>query len=352
MAIINTFPLDSTLNDKDAWAGADFASKLTKQYTAKSVADYLNTKGKVSIAGQMNYKFVIAPYLEEGVFAFPGGGGNGTEWSSITSIVISVLDLSGQDITSLLTYLIDEQVLFQDVSGKGSFGHYIVRGLQPSDSLGYRILTLEYLGGSGTVRMNEYYSLANFYMEIGATGVTSVDASDTTFVSMTPTTPSVGNVELTSSLSATGTPGIGTFLRGDNTWAADNNTIYYMSSTQESATEVDLRLTSSAAVVDTVKLVAGENIEIVDNGSNQVTFNASKLDSSFKEFTYTAGTLGIIKKYEDATKTTELVTQTFTYTNGLLTQLVTLYIATNVTSTKAFAYDANNKLISITETIS
>ena len=297
MAIINTFPLDIAINDKDAWVGADFVSKSTKQYTAKAVADYLNIKGKVSIAGQMNYKFVDVPYFEESAFAFLGGGGDGTEWSNITSLVISVLDLSGQNIMPLLTYLIDEQVLFQDVEGKGSFGHYIVRGLESTEAGGYKLLTLEYIGGNGEVRLNEHYSLANFYMEIGASGVTSVDTSDTTFISMTPQNQSAGNVELTASLSATGTPDDTTFLRGDNSW-----------------------------------------VTIPIDPTN-----------SFKEFTYIAGDLSVIRVYEDSTKTTELLTKTFTYTNGLLTQLVSLDIASNITLTKVFVYDASGNLINITE---
>ena len=41
---------------------------------------------------------------------------------------------------------------------------------------------------------------------------------------MTPTTPTSGNVEITASLSATGTPDNTKFLRGDNVWARANET--------------------------------------------------------------------------------------------------------------------------------
>jgi len=39
--------------------------------------------------------------------------------------------------------------------------------------------------------------------------------------------------------------------------------------------DVDITLTGSDATTDTVKLVAGTNITLADNGSNQVTINAS-----------------------------------------------------------------------------
>ena len=53
------------------------------------------------------------------------------------------------------------------------------------------------------------------------------------------------------------------------------NTTYDYSSIQAPGGSVDLKLTGSDASVDTVKLVAGNNITLADNGSNQVTITAS-----------------------------------------------------------------------------
>ena len=96
MAIIYSYPYDQTITDTDAWVGTDSVNRQTKQYTARAVADYLNINGKVAIAGQMNYQFVQEPSYKAGTFAFAAGGGDDTRWSSITSIVISNMDLSGQ----------------------------------------------------------------------------------------------------------------------------------------------------------------------------------------------------------------------------------------------------------------
>ena len=54
---------------------------------------------------------------------------------------------------------------------------------------------------------------------IGVGSVQSIDTSNTSFINMTPTMPATGNVELTASLSASGTPDNTKFLRGDNVWA-------------------------------------------------------------------------------------------------------------------------------------
>lgn len=56
--------------------------------------------------------------------------------------------------------------------------------------------------------------------------------------------------------------------------AADNNTTYDLGSAQ-STNDVDVTLTGSDATTDTVKLVAGTNITLTDNGSNQVTIDAA-----------------------------------------------------------------------------
>ena len=197
MAIIYSYPYDQIVTDTDAWVGTDSINRQTKQYTAKAVADYLNINGRIAIAGQMNYQFVEDPSFKAGTFAFPAGQGDNTPWSSITSVVISNMDLSGQIVSPFLEYLIDEQVMFQDVAGKGSFGHYIMRGYAQIGVTNFYTLTLEYIGGNGSIDMDHYYTLVNFYLEQAAStgGVISIDTCDSTaFIDMTPTTPTSGDV--------------------------------------------------------------------------------------------------------------------------------------------------------------
>jgi len=51
-------------------------------------------------------------------------------------------------------------------------------------------------------------------------GVTSFTATSGSFITLTPNTLQTGAATLTATLSATGTPGASTYLRGDNTWAS------------------------------------------------------------------------------------------------------------------------------------
>ena len=274
MAIIYSYPYDQTIADTDAWVGTDSVNRQTKQYTAKAVADYLNINGKVAIAGQMNYQFIQDSSTKSGTFAFAGSGGN-TAWSNVTSIVISKSDLSGQVVSPFLAYLVDEQVMFQDVADKGSFGHYIMRGYTQIGTTNFYTLTLEYLGGNGSITIDHYYTLVNFYLELGATGVDSVKGIDTAFIDMTPTSAQTGNVEVTASLSATGTPDNTKFLRGDNTWAEADKTFIFV----QSVSSTDWTIQHNMGKFPSVVVVNNNNIvmygDITYTDSNNLTINFS-----------------------------------------------------------------------------
>ena len=284
MAIIYSYPYDQTITDTDAWVGTDSVNRQTKQYTAKAVADYLNIKGKVAIAGQMNYKFIQDPSFKAGTFAFATGSGDDTPWSSITSIVISNMDLSGQIVSPFLEYLVDEQVMFQDVAGKGSFGHYIMRGYSQIGTTNFYTLTLEYLGGNGSIDMDHYYTLVNFYLESTAGGsVASLDTNNTGFIDMTPTSPSTGNVVVEASLSATGTPDNTKFLRGDNVWAIANETYTFAQASASATWTVQHNLDKFPSV--TMVLSTGQkgygDIVYIDENNLTITFASAESGKAY-----------------------------------------------------------------------
>lgn len=277
MAIIYSYPYDQIVTDTDAWVGTDSINRQTKQYTAKAVADYLNINGRIAIAGQMNYQFVEDPSFKAGTFAFPAGQGDNTPWSSITSVVISNMDLSGQIVSPFLEYLIDEQVMFQDVADKGSFGHYIMRGYTQIGVTNFYTLTLEYIGGNGSIDMDHYYTLVNFYLESASTvGVNSIDTSDTAFIDMTPTTPTTGDVGITASLSATGTPDNTNFLRGDNTWAEADKTFEFTQAVPSATWTIQHGLGKfpSVSVANNNNILMYGNITYIDNNNLTINFSA------------------------------------------------------------------------------
>jgi hypothetical protein len=105
--------------------------------------------------------------------------------------------------------------------------------------------------------------------------VNTVTTANSTFVNLVDSGTAADPI-LTASLSATGAPSATTYLRGDNTWATitDVNTTYDLDSLQVGANAA-ITLVGSDATLDTVTLVAGTNVTISDDGSNNITINST-----------------------------------------------------------------------------
>ena len=89
-------------------------------------------------------------------------------------------------------------------------------------------------------KMYFYSGSAWVSMDGSASGVSSVNTTDGSFIDLTPNTASTGAVTVTADLSATGTPGGTTFLRGDNVWATPAGSYTSWSLEGDNATTVDI----------------------------------------------------------------------------------------------------------------
>ncbi len=130
-----------------------------------------------------------------------------------------------------------------------------------------------------------YYNTTNSELMIWTTSweavgsganVTSVDTTSSTFINMTPTSSATGDVVVTSSLSATGTPSSSTYLRGDNTWATvtQENTTYDLSGTGSSNGTAGIRLAGSDSSNDDV-LIVGSGTTTVTRSGNTLTVTSN-----------------------------------------------------------------------------
>jgi len=173
MAQISSYPYDAVVQDQDAWIGTDSNSRQTMQFTASAVATYLNVKGKISIGAQMPYQFKSTVRQGGGTFSLPAGGGS-QNFSSITSLVVSTKDLSGEETVKFFEYLVGSDIMIGQMGAISIFGHYKVStyAVDPVDNQ-YYILTLNYIGGNGALVEDYYYDIFNF---------TLASASDKTFV--------------------------------------------------------------------------------------------------------------------------------------------------------------------------
>lgn len=162
MARISSYPRDLQVNDGDAWIGTEQSNRLTRNFTAAAVAEYLNIKGKISISGQMVFKFTNVPTLS-GEFTGPA---DGDLMTSFTTVNISGIDSSGQEVAPFMNYLVGNNILINEQNKISQFGHYKITSYTLQGDGTYD-LALTNIGGNGTVVLDKHYDFAAFTISSG-----------------------------------------------------------------------------------------------------------------------------------------------------------------------------------------
>ena len=152
MARISTYPFDTTVTDNDAWIGTESQNRLTKQFTASAVATYLNINAKVSVGGQMSFKWSDTQNGGVGTISKTGSGGSGTAFNTLTEIRFSIKELNGQNVVAFLNYLVGTDILIGQGDQISQFGHYTLDAYTVDPATGsYYIATITYIGGNGVI---------------------------------------------------------------------------------------------------------------------------------------------------------------------------------------------------------
>jgi len=163
MPISNSYPKGIPIEDQDLFVGTKAYNNRTVNYSAQSVADYLNINSKVAIGGQMSFQFVTVPNVAKTI-AFDGGGGDNTAFSAITKLIVSAVDASTANITIFLNYLNNSQILLSEQNQPNFFGHYKITGYTQIGTSAFYELDLEFIGGNGTIGDKQYYDLVSFVL--------------------------------------------------------------------------------------------------------------------------------------------------------------------------------------------
>ena len=156
MARISSYPRDLEVVDNDAWVGTEASNRLTRNFTAAAVAKYLNIKGKISISAQMVFKF-SAGATNDGEFTGPVDGSN---IAAITTMQISDVDNSGQNIVQFMDYLVGNNILISEQSAISEFGHFTIDSYTINGKTA--TLNLTNLFGNGVLEINKFYDFAVF----------------------------------------------------------------------------------------------------------------------------------------------------------------------------------------------
>ena len=276
MARIGSFPIDKNIQDQDAWIGTEATNRVTRQFTAQGVADYLNINSKISISAQMVFKFV----------QINAGGGDITDpldingvttldFTKINTIRMSVTSNSGMTVTEFMAYIDGSQILINEQKKIDEFGHYKITSyvLDAVPDPLFATLTLEYLGGTGLLVDGKTYDAASFFLSKGV------------------------DVFIGATNAADGTSGIvpkplagqeGTYLKGDGNWTTipiDPDTTYDL---DVPVNTTSINLAGSDGTNDAVSLFGGGNINITRDNANKITFTGT--DTGLTDVVLAVGT--------------------------------------------------------------
>ena len=183
MGRIIGYQYDDNVQDGDAWIGSEDGGGRTKQYTAEAVANYLNIQGKISIVGQMTYKYGVTPLSGPGTFAVFGGGTDPVAFSAITKLTLSNTDVSGQRVVEFLNLLVGSDILISKQSAISTFGYYSIDSyaVNATDPA-YYDLGVTFKSGNGSMEADKVYETQNFTLaaeENISTLQTTIDSGNT-----------------------------------------------------------------------------------------------------------------------------------------------------------------------------
>ena len=175
MARISSYPFDTTITDTDAWVGSDSVSRATKQYTAQSLADYLNVNAKINISARMVFKFVVDEALAtNGDFTGPA---ENAAMVSLTTMQLSQFDNTNQDVVGFMSYLEGNNILISGQNNVSDFGHFNVDSYTVSTN-GFYTLNVTNIGGSGNITNSLFYDFSVF--QLSSQGTTTFDFTQPT----------------------------------------------------------------------------------------------------------------------------------------------------------------------------
>lgn len=163
MARISTYSIDSNVVAQDKWIGTDSNGSITKNFTAQSVADFLNNTSAVAIAGQNNFFFQtdLSNGRANGTISFTSGGGSNTAFASLTTMKISKYANSGYIVLDYLQTLIGQAVFLSQTDNVNNFGIYKLLTLtQDIDEPNFYNATFQLMQSHGALLATKFYTFS------------------------------------------------------------------------------------------------------------------------------------------------------------------------------------------------
>lgn len=169
MAIIYSYPKNTDILSTDVIVGTSTRvvngkrKNVTKNFEVSSIAEFYNETSSIAITGQNNFFFQnnIALGRKSGSISFIGGGGSGTNFSSITTIRISKKATSGNLVIDYINTFVDQAIIIAQVDNLNNFGIYkfisITQSITEPD---FYDIVIEMVNANGSIQEDKFYGFA------------------------------------------------------------------------------------------------------------------------------------------------------------------------------------------------
>lgn len=168
MARISTYGIDAKPELGDKVIGTDAnpsAGLATKNYSIADIAALINHTNSLAVADQAIFLFQddLSEGRDSGTISFDAGGGIGTSFADITSIVVSKQAAGGKNVTNYLTLFIGKNIILADSANINEFGTYKVTDIQThATETGFWDVTLENYYSNGSIGQDAHYIFSEF----------------------------------------------------------------------------------------------------------------------------------------------------------------------------------------------
>ena len=168
MARLSTYGIDAKPELQDKVIGTDTspgANLRTKNYSLQEIVDLFNQGNSIAVADQAIYFFQtdISKGRNTGTLSFPAGGGVGTAFSSVTSVLLSKTAAGNKNVTQWLELFVNKGIILAEVGNINNFGQYTVSSIinYPADNNFYEV-NLTLVASNGVLAIDGYYIFSEF----------------------------------------------------------------------------------------------------------------------------------------------------------------------------------------------
>ena len=168
MARIKLYPNDTAITGGDKLVGTDVAGdNITKNFQIEDLAQYFEQTGNALF--QYNFAGTYGNQtIDSGDYRYQVDPSAPTiyGWANITGIAISRYNRNGEDVTPMISLLVNQVIKITDIATSENLGYglYQVTSSTTLSSGGAFLLTLKFKGGSSTTA-NGVISIAPFGTE-------------------------------------------------------------------------------------------------------------------------------------------------------------------------------------------